>query len=188
MQPPEVDTAIAASPFFDPGWYALRPGLETEDAALEHYRTVGREQGISPHPLCDPDQLRVQLELDEGDDDPVGAYLRSLPGSLLSPHPLFDVARYLTEAPDAAAHRWGPVGHYLEHGASAGLRPNDWFAPGMVDGPGGLADWVRSRAVEYAEERATYVEWSATPPADPAREGGEPSTQSRRARPSLAPP
>lgn len=134
---------LLASALFDHEWYSLQVG-ETLDrqAAVRDYLESGRHAGRSPHPLFDASSIRLRWssqrlsELGEG--DPLCHYLREQVFSR-STHPLFDIERYLRQAPEALDHPGGPVVHYCEVGAASGRSPAEWLDEGID-----LRDWVRA--------------------------------------------
>ncbi|MGH2476100.1 MAG: glycosyltransferase family 2 protein, partial [Candidatus Limnocylindrales bacterium] len=130
---------------------------------------MGRQLGLPPHPLFDPDYFAKQHAAVINDWDPLAYYLTEPKSRKASPHPLFDVAAYVARIPAAKVHPLGPLGHYVEVGASRGLRPNDWYVPDPLAEPNGLIDWIEKRATAWAvRARAASPPWQSMPPVDPA--------------------
>jgi GT2 family glycosyltransferase len=142
------------SPLFDEEWYSRQVGRTLgRRAAVRHYLAVGVADGHHPHPLFDPDYVRSQWGPRRlrrlGAGDPLGLYLRR-EAFHTSTHVLFDTAGYVHRVPAAATHPGGPTTHYVEVGAAAGLRANDWL-------DGDLREWL-------AERRTTASALLAAPP------------------------
>jgi hypothetical protein len=149
----DVDV-LAASPLFDVAWYATVAGCKAEPrAAARHYLKSGHRRGLSPHPLFDPRHFLARLPEEERTGVPFLLYLARADSAEASPGPLFDAAAYAAEHADAATHPHGILAHYLEHGVSAGARPNDWYTPGAAGLPPNIADWVRARRAEWQARR-----------------------------------
>ena len=148
--PSHPDTErLAESPLFDEHWYADTTRFRGSRAeAIADYlgRPVGKRP--SPHPMFDRAYVERELAESLGRDltgrDAFLVYLRRRP-KRISTHPLFDVRGYLRQSEDARQHSRGPVAHYLETGAAAGLRANDWLDP---DGSR-LDAWLRERHHEW---------------------------------------
>jgi len=143
---------------FDEEWYARQVGRRFDrEAAVRDYLTTGHREGRSPHPLFDPAAVRArwspQRLAELGDGDPLTLYLRRRVFAR-SPHPLFDRDHYLQQAPGSLEHPAGPVGHYVETGAAAGLTPNDWLPAGER-----LEEWV---VAAYADALAVAAEPGTT--------------------------
>jgi GT2 family glycosyltransferase len=152
-----------ASALFDADWYARLTGRRlTRGAAVRHYLTQGRAEGLTPHPMFDPAFFAAQQPAVIGQRDPLAVYLSEAASRTASPHPLFDAPGYLGRTPGSADHPLGPLGHYLEVGARSGLRPNDWYEPRPNDEPNGLADWIGARATEWLGRRREAATWTAS--------------------------
>ncbi|GAB7004471.1 hypothetical protein JCM18899A_19440 [Nocardioides sp. AN3] len=141
-EPTEDERRLLASPLFDEEWYSAQVGRPLDRrTAVRHYLDVGVAAGHHPHPLFDPDYVRSQWGPARlrrlGAGDPLGLYLRR-ETYRASTHVLFDTARYVGLAPEAATYPGGPTAHYVEVGAAAGLTANDWL-------DGDLRDWLRER-------------------------------------------
>ncbi len=81
---------IRRSGLFDVEWYALQTGRSWPPrAALWHYVTRGRRQGLSPHPLYEP-QFTEPTRWRSGGLDTFAAYLRRPPRVDHPVHPLLD--------------------------------------------------------------------------------------------------
>src|SRR4051794_22527580 len=118
---------VVGSPLFDDRWYATQTGVaRTRTEAARHYLDNGDSPRPLPHPLFDPDyyaaRLPVSLAEALGDGDPFVFYLRKQT-RLRPTSPLFDVDGYVARSPESRDHPDGPLAHYLEVGASAGLLP-----------------------------------------------------------------
>jgi GT2 family glycosyltransferase len=152
---------LEASVLFDSDWYAhITDRDRTKRAAVEHYLTEGRSKRLTPHPLFDPAYFGQQHAAVIGHRDPLVYYLSEPASRKASPHPLFDAQAYVARTPAAGMHPLGPLGHYMEVGASNGLAPNDWYTPDPLIEPNGLADWVRAHANEWlARERGAAPTW-----------------------------
>ena len=148
----EDEELLLGSVLFDEGWYSLQAGRTLDrSAAVRDYLSDGRLRGLSPHPLFDPESVRrrwSRARLKElGAGDPLVLYLRRRVFARPT-HPLFDLDDYLRQAPEAADHPGGPVAHYCERGAAAGLAPNDWLPAGED-----LRDWVVAAYRRALEQR-----------------------------------
>ncbi len=154
---------LAASPFFDAGWYAETSGCDPDPVeAARHYLRHGARSGAWPHPLFSPAfAVRRRPSLAEG-ADPLLSYLRHRAFDVPT-HPLFKPAAYVRQYPAAALHPYGPLGHYIEMGAAEGLAPNGWYRATGSE-PRGLVDWVVARRREWAASHladSTTVDWAA---------------------------
>jgi GT2 family glycosyltransferase len=156
---PRVDRLVR-SELFDEAWYADQVDDQTRfadrAAAVRHYLDEGLEQGLSPHPLVDPEHIRRSFNPRRrerlGKRDPLSLVLRRKLFEV-STHPLFDAVGYAERFPESLDHPDGPTGHYCSHGGVG--RPNDWL-PAGVD----LRDWVRDRTAEWHVRAAVVpVEW-----------------------------
>jgi len=153
------EALLVRAGLFDHRWYAKLAGIaEDRERAARHYLSKGAARGLHPHPLFDPAYFRNMLtdELREelGDGDPFLFYLRRRPFRRHT-HPLFNTQRYLKANPGALQHERGPLGHYDEIGAAAGLSPNAWLP---VDDEGRTQDlrqWLTERHAEWRARRRT---------------------------------
>lgn len=112
---------------FDVAWYGRRHAqalAATGMSPLEHYVRTGQ---AASHPLFDAGHYLAQSGPLPDGDDPLAHYLREGWREGLSPHPVFDPAWYLRQAPDAADGP--PLVHYLETGWRAGASPHPLFDP-----------------------------------------------------------
>jgi O-antigen biosynthesis protein len=152
---------VSGSLLFDPEWYADQAGCSREPRrAARHYLDRGSKRGFTPHPLFDSRYFGRRIPTST-QSDPLVAFLTDPSLRSTPTHPLFDSAAYLESEPDAAGHPWGPLGHYLEVGAAAGSRPNDWYQPHPEQEPGGIADWIRARGREWSSRRrAALPTWT----------------------------
>jgi hypothetical protein len=119
---------------FDEDWVGLQLGrVLSRPEAVRAYLEDGGQGGLSPHPLFDFGSIRLRWHphrlRDLGDGDPLLHYLRERAFGR-STHALFDIEHYLAQAPEAADHPEGPVGHYCRLGAAAGLTAAEWLSPG----------------------------------------------------------
>jgi hypothetical protein len=152
--PQQADDAakILASPLFDAAWYAETAGCSPVPVeAARHYLRHGARRGLWPHPLFVPHHVAVRAPEAVGEADPLVAYLEKRLFKL-SPHPLFDLKGYVRAHPESRRHPSGPLGHYVEQGAAAGLAPNPWYTP-TADEPRGLTDWSAARWQEWASRK-----------------------------------
>jgi GT2 family glycosyltransferase len=150
---PSIDLLMGSS-LFDHAWYSLcvdRP--MDRRAAVEHYLAVGREAGLTPHPLFSPELSARRLGLeDEGAEEPLTFYLRKR-RFRAEVHPLFDVRAYVAARPAALKHPDGPIGHYVDVGAAEGERVNDWYQPDPSTQPRGLVDWLWAEAQSWVDRQ-----------------------------------
>jgi O-antigen biosynthesis protein len=158
-EPTSDEALLMRAGLFDHVSYARLAGIaEDRERAAHHYLTKGAARGLHPHPLFDPAYFRSMLddELAEelGDGDPFLFYLRRRPFRRHT-HPLFNTQRYIKANPEALQHERGPIGHYDDIGAAAGLTPNAWLP---VDDEGRAADlrqWLVERHDEWRARRLT---------------------------------
>lgn len=81
---------LRRSGLFDTGWYELQTGRSLPPrGALWHYVTRGRRQGLSPHPLYEP-QFADPERWNSGGLDAFAAYLRHPPRADHAVNPLLD--------------------------------------------------------------------------------------------------
>ena len=156
---------LLGSPLFDHDWYALvaRKRLERLDA-VRHFLDVGAGEGLHPHPLFDPAHFTEALEGDVWDRNPLVVYLRRRLFRTAT-HPLFTTAGYLARNPEARTHDWGPIGHYLETGASQRLLASRWLPVDEDGGQDDLCAWIRDRAQEWEQRRRSLPRvWNETAP------------------------
>ena len=160
---PDVDLLVASG-LFDADWYRLCLGRNLRRrGAVKHYLRSGRARGLTPHPLFAPDHVAKQLPSGSDGDDPFLVYVRERAYGL-EVHPLFDMARYLDDNPEALYHRDGPLGHYRQYGAAAGARVNGWYIPDPVARPRGLVDWVYDDARRWFQcQQLALPGWDRAP-------------------------
>ena len=105
---------------FDDAWYSFCAGrsMSRREAvgALPGNRTA---RGPDPAPAVRARVVRRASWRSGEVRDPLVVYLRRRRFEIQT-HPLFDTGGYLADHPDALEHPAGPVGHYLDSGASAG--------------------------------------------------------------------
>lgn len=144
---------LATSPLFDWLWYAESAGCERAPlAAAKHYLRRGARRGLHPHPLFAIEHAVAACPSLAAGVDPLVTYLTEQRFDVVT-HPLFDLRSYRAANPGAVTHPLGPLGHYLEVGARAGLAPNDWYQPHESE-PRGLVDWVVARHREWQTRRS----------------------------------
>lgn len=144
---------LVASPLFDVEWYRLQTGLPLDrTVAVADYLSRGRFAGLTPHPLFDPAEFtRHRADLVGPGEDALAVYLRG--HYFKAPvHPFLPMRAYLAAHPGCWEHPDGPIGHYLEHVAPAGVRVNDWYHP-TSEQPRGLVDWSVRVAQQLAAAR-----------------------------------
>lgn len=136
---------LLASPLFDAEWYALRTGAQGDRAALvEHYLATPLEHRVSPHPLFDPEWFREQSPLDLAGKDPFLVYLRRRAFGTPT-HPAFSTVHYRRTVEGAKEHPYGPLAHYVEVGAPAGIPGNRFLPPDAGGRPPDLRAWHLER-------------------------------------------
>jgi glycosyltransferase involved in cell wall biosynthesis len=135
---------------FSPGYYRQRYGVDTEyPEPLEHYLKVGKGVGNQPHPLLDADTpldirsgisdhatrmfdasfyLNTYPDVAEAGVDPLLHYLTWGWREKRTPHPLFDVAFYISQL-EATENPTDLFLHYLTEGWQRGLSPHPIFDP-----------------------------------------------------------
>lgn len=126
--------AIDNSGLFDLDYYALQAGrtfLSLREATW-HFLEVGEAMGLSPSPLFERAWYRRAAKARVAQT--FAHFLRhQQTAGAAGPH--FDAAVYLAECPEAADHRGGPLGHFLENANHAtvtvpspgsGVTPTSW--------------------------------------------------------------
>ncbi|WP_158602787.1 glycosyltransferase [Jiangella rhizosphaerae] len=95
----------------DRDFYAAQAGKEFADdtVAARHYLRWGLQRGFSPHPLYEPEFHDPKYRARKG-ADPLLRARRATKGAL---GPVFDLATYLDQHPEAAEHPGGALGHFL---------------------------------------------------------------------------
>jgi GT2 family glycosyltransferase len=126
----------------DVEWYRIQRPSTPDDpiAVATHYLRRGRKLGLSPNPLFSPARARPGSWQSSSTDPLLDALRRR---RMRSPHPLFDPRAWLESHPEAAEHRGGALGHFLEHAGP------DTVMPAAKDGPQGLR-WGRARELLVA--------------------------------------
>jgi len=167
-QRPEADERVGLllrSALFDDAWYRLCAGIGPgREAAVRHYLARGRREGLTPHPLFDPETCAASMRLGPDGPDPLVAYLRRR-AFTVEVHPLVKVGPYLAAHPEAEDHADGPIGFYAETGAGQGHRVNDWYRPDPAE-PRGLLDWITADATAWRRRRDIGEPvWTDEPPA-----------------------
>ncbi len=152
---PAAERLLHDSALFDHEWYALVTGRERDRLeAVRHYRAKGSARGFHPHQLFDPAFFTANLDEAQteklGERDPLTFYLRNRLWWVRT-HPLFDTKGYLRRVDDARHHPGGPIGHYSEIGAAAGVRPNAWLATTEDGNCPDLRQWITARHLEWHE-------------------------------------
>lgn len=125
---PDADlTNPGVAAMFDADYYlsANRVSLRPGETPFDHYLRVGREKGLSTHPLIDMEWIRGLWP----EPFDLVAYANRVELQGLSPHPLFDAAHYLRMNADVASSRINPLAHYLAHGWKENRTPNRLFDP-----------------------------------------------------------
>ncbi|TDD73000.1 glycosyltransferase [Jiangella aurantiaca] len=95
----------------DRDFYAAQSGKEFADdtVAARHYLRWGLQRGLSPHPLYEPEFHDPKYRARKG----VDPFLRARRATTGALGPLFDVATYLDQHPEAVEHPGGALGHFL---------------------------------------------------------------------------
>jgi hypothetical protein len=179
---------LSSTPLFDVAWYSSVAGCKPErSAAVRHYLKSGHKRGLSPHPLFDPGYYASRVGEEARQAVPFLLYLSRAGSADVSPSPLFEARAYADANPAAIRHPHGVLGHYLQEGAAAGARPNEWYTPGADALPDNLADWVRARRTEWEERRLTANEASSAESAQDVRGPGHEAVDwdALAARPAL---
>lgn len=103
---------IARSGLVDTEFYAAFLGRTqvTAEEAADHYVKWGQWAGLTVHPLLDDGMLRASVGSHRA---PIFEYLWTR-AFRVETSPVWSVAAYLEEFPDAASHPTGPVGHLME--------------------------------------------------------------------------
>jgi O-antigen biosynthesis protein len=111
---------------FDRAWYERQTGRSwpVEAQAARHYLTRGRQAGLSPHPLVEPEWIDPSGWRNSR-RDPLDAYLagQSARGG---PHPLFDDATWSAATIPARPHPGGPLGAFLDSAGPQTPLPCPW--------------------------------------------------------------
>ena len=143
-----------ASPLFDEDWYSRVAEVSGSRLDLvRHYLRTPVAKRASPNPLFDRAWFRAHHAPDLGDRDPFLVYLRRKPFRTPT-HPLFDTRRYLRRTPGASTHPHGPIGHYAEVGAAAGVPANKWLVGRDGEPTPSLLAWIAARRAEWVERAA----------------------------------
>ncbi|MGI8947177.1 MAG: glycosyltransferase [Ornithinimicrobium sp.] len=132
---------VRRSGLFDEQWY--RRQLDEEPTAdtdlVEHYLSVGAQQGLSPHPAFLADRYVAQVKnlkhhksRNRVESAALLHYLMVGAARDLSPHPLFDALWYADLVPEARSHPGGPLGHFLAGSALPAETPG---LEGSASGP-----------------------------------------------------
>ncbi|WEK40934.1 MAG: methyltransferase domain-containing protein [Candidatus Brevundimonas colombiensis] len=118
---PGVAAMFDADYYLSANKVSLRPG----ETPFDHYLRIGREKGLSTHPLIDMEWIRGLWP----EPFDLIAYANRVELHGLPPHPLFDATHYLRMNADVAASRINPLAHYLAHGWKENRTPNRLFDP-----------------------------------------------------------
>ncbi|WP_426244000.1 glycosyltransferase [Nocardioides sp. LHG3406-4] len=150
-------TRLMQSPLFDEAYYSRQAGVEgTRRELVRHYLRTPVGKRPSPHPLFDREFFARNYRADLGQRDVFLVYLRRK--AFRTPtHPLFDTRRYRRRNPGAATHPHGPIGHYQEVGAAAGIPANHWLVGHSGEFTPSLLDWLSARRAEWDLRRAGIV-------------------------------
>ncbi len=148
---------LLETPLFDEVYYARQAGVEgTRRELIRHYLRTPVGKRPSPHPLFDREFFAKNYRPDLGQRDVFLVYLRRK--AFRTPtHPLFDTRRYRRRNPGAATHPHGPIGHYQEVGAAAGIPANHWLVGHEGEFTPSLLDWLTARRAEWDLRRAGIV-------------------------------
>ncbi|MCQ8241223.1 glycosyltransferase [Rhizosaccharibacter radicis] len=120
-------------PFFDPDFYRLRNADVSREGLdpLLHFLSDGIREERDPHPLFDTAfYRRHHPDVEASGVPPFLHYVKY--GSRepnRDPNSFFDTARFLAQVPEAADHRWGPLGYYLDHPEAQRLTLSSGFDP-----------------------------------------------------------
>ncbi len=155
--PAEVEPNVpllTRSPLFDESWYSQQVGKPMDRrAAIEHYLATPRPERASPSPLFERNFFRENHGQTPHDRDEFLVYHRKRRFKFAT-SPLFDPVEYRRRVPEARKHRYGPLGHYLEIGADAGIRANDWLAAPDGTARQSLLGWIGERSDEWEQRQA----------------------------------
>lgn len=142
---------LMESTLFDPDWYSLVSGAEGSRLELvRHYLRTPVAKRLSPNRLFDREWFAEHHHAQLKERDAFLVYLRRKAWRAPT-HPLFDTATYLRRTPGARSHRDGPLGHYQEIGARAGIPANRWLVGRDAEPTPSLLDWIAERREEWVE-------------------------------------
>lgn len=143
---------IRASGLFDEAWYRSQLGPSDDPSdAVAHFVAVGAARGLQPHPLFDPDHyLANERAARRSPADPFTHFLNAGCRRGTDPHPLFDTAHLVSAAPEAARHRYGALGWYLEDLDRACPPPSPMVTATRAPAPAAFLELVRSAMAAHA--------------------------------------
>lgn len=135
---------LVASGLLVPAYYGaqVRRRFESDAAAVEHYLTTGRAEGMLPNPVHDLDRVAAH-DLPDGADDVVA---RSAAWPVRES---FDRSGYRRLLPASALHPGGPAGHFLQAQADGGT------PFGLRDPAGHVQPWAE--VLRVAAERGKHL-------------------------------
>ena len=109
--------------------YQIDPNGEMDDVALfDHWKNVGRFQGMDPHPLFSVEYYAAGQDATMLENvDHITHFLTRRMSENASPHSAFDSKWYLSTYSDVRSSGVNPLIHYLEHGHKEGRRPSPTF-------------------------------------------------------------
>jgi|GEM_PF-542149 len=108
---------------FDEHYY-LSINKDVKKKALNHYITVGNQQGRCPHPLFDPIFYKANL-VKNISQEPLKHYMAQK-GDVVSPHILFDANYYVSQLKDKPKKQT-LLEHFLEIGWKNNISPTPYF-------------------------------------------------------------
>ncbi|NEQ97182.1 MAG: tetratricopeptide repeat protein, partial [Cyanothece sp. SIO2G6] len=151
-----VKALLTMSHLFDPQYYQRRYQLEGLTDLLDHYLTVGWQQGYQPNPLFDPAYYNQQNpDVAAMGVDPLVHYLTLGYQQGCHPHPLFRNDFYWEQHEDVAIAQTCPLEHYLAFGTKEG---RVGFAPEQC------IAWLESPVDQNADYLALTSLQPSTPP------------------------
>lgn len=135
---------LVASGLLVPAYYAaqVRRRFDSDAAAVEHYLSSGRAEGLLPNPVHDLDRVAAH-DLPDGADDVVE---RSAAWPVRES---FDRSGYRRLLPASALHPGGPAGHFLQAQADGGT------PFGLRDPAGHVQPWTE--VLRIAAERGKHL-------------------------------
>ncbi len=149
---PAARAAVLASGLLDRDWVGAQLGLvlATDEDAVDRY--LDGEGDCSPHPLFEGAWYSASKPRQERGRDPLLDYLddagRDGPDRPVSPHPLVDVDRILSQHRKAADDPHGPVAWWVKHAKESSQVPVPDGVPAVTWGR------LRADALDAAARRA----------------------------------
>jgi GT2 family glycosyltransferase len=159
-------TLLQGLDLFDQDWYQRQAGREwsRRAGAVRHYLTEGRSADLSPHPLYEPRaHIREEVRRRRGRVAPFVLFLRQCRTPRTRPHYLFDPATYLREHPEAAEHRYGAWGHFLDHAGDDTVLPLPPDVPALPIPRRPFIEGQRRHAARWAAQEQLVREPRLTP-------------------------